>query len=134
MRRSYVDSNVFLRYYRNDDAAQADAADHFFRSAVKGEVELYCGPPVFFEIAWVMRSTYKMSNEAILDILESILSIPNMTIFDRELVKGAIDRARAYGQGYADSYIAVVAEKHGLEVATFNRRHFSELKCVLTEL
>jgi predicted nucleic acid-binding protein len=127
MKRYFVDSNVFLRFFNQDEPKHSAAAEALFRKAQGREIELFCGPPVFFEVAWVLRSFYKISNEEILDKLESILSIPNFSVFDAEQVSSAIALARSSGCGFADSYIAVTARNKNMDIATFNMKHFSKL-------
>jgi predicted nucleic-acid-binding protein len=124
MKRYFVDSNVFLRFIVRDDTDQTAAAERLFLQAKAGEVELFCGPPVFFEVAWVLRVVYKLENVAILDILESMLSIPNLTVSDADAVARAIALARRQSLGFADSYIAAGALEKNIGVATFNRAHF----------
>jgi predicted nucleic-acid-binding protein len=126
MKRYFVDSNVFLRYYSNDDKEQSEEAAAFFLKVKNGEIEIFCGPPVFFEVAWVLKAYYKLPNSAILDILESMLSIPNFTVFDIEYVTEAIELARKNLCGFADSYISAAARDKGIGVATFNGRHFQK--------
>jgi predicted nucleic acid-binding protein len=67
MRKYFVDSNVFLRFYSNDDEKQRQQAKELLLKAQKKEVELYCGPPVFFEVAWVLGATYGLSREDVLN-------------------------------------------------------------------
>ena len=124
MERYFVDSNIFLRYHSKDDEIQSAEAESFFLRARKGEIEIFCGPPVFFEVAWVLKTFYGLPNTTILDTLESMLSIPNFTVFDVEYVIQAIELARANSCGFADSYIAVVARDKNIGVATFNDKHF----------
>jgi predicted nucleic acid-binding protein len=128
MKKYFVDSNVFLRFLTKDDPNHARAAEKLFLAAKNGEVELYCGPPVLFEIAWVLRSFYKVPPADVLDTLEAIIAIPNLKILDADLVSGAIALAREKECGFADSYIALTARKKGLEMATFNTRHFKKLE------
>jgi predicted nucleic acid-binding protein len=127
MKRYFVDSNILLRYFAKDEPKHSAAAGALFQKARDGEVELFCGPPVFFEVAWVLKSFYKLSDAAVLDILESILSIPHFTVFDLEYVTAAISLARGRGCGFADSYIAAAAADKNLAVATFNEKHFTKL-------
>jgi predicted nucleic acid-binding protein len=54
--RYFVDSNVFLRLYDRNDPEQSDRAEEALLRAKRGEIELFCGPPVFFEVAWVLAS------------------------------------------------------------------------------
>ena len=84
MERYFVDSNIFLRYHSRDDERQSAEAEAFFLRAKRGEIEIFCGPPVFFEVAWVLKTFYGLPNGTILDTLESMLSIPNFTVFDVE--------------------------------------------------
>jgi len=122
--RYFVDSNIFLRYYSHDDELQSEQAEGFFLRAKRGEIEIFCGPPVFFEVAWVLKTFYKLPNVTILNTLESMLSIPNFTVFDSEHVIKAIELARKKSCGFADSYIVVAANDQNLGVATFNEKHF----------
>ena len=126
MERYFVDSNVFLRYYSRDDEHQSAQAEEFFLRAKRGEIEIFCGPPVFFEIAWVLKTFYGQPNATILNTLESMLSIPNFTVFDAEYVIKAIEFARKKSCGFADSYIAVAALDQNLGIATFNETHLKK--------
>jgi len=123
----FVDSNVFLRFYTADDVKQQAEAREVFLKAKSGELELFCGPPVFFEIAWVLNSRYKIPLTEILDKLESILAIPNMHVFDEDYVKRAIFLARERNQSYPDAYIAIMAQDKNIGVMSFNRMHFAKL-------
>jgi predicted nucleic acid-binding protein len=127
MPRYFIDSNVFLRYYSHDDAQQSEQAKAVLLKAKAREIDLYCGPPVFFEVAWVLKSTYGLDNGTILDTLEAMLGTPNLQVIDGDTVKDAISLARAARQGFADSYIAATAQRLGMGVVTFNDKHFSEL-------
>ena len=127
MNRYFVDSNVFLRFYTADDPKQQAEAQEVFLKAKAGELVLFCGPPVFFEIAWVLNSCYKIPREEILDKLEAILAIPNLYVFDADYVKWAISLARENNQSYPDAYIAIVAQDKHIGVMSFNKKHFAKL-------
>ena len=127
MRKYFVDSNIFLRFYSKDDEKQRQQARTILLKAQKKEIELYCGPPVFFEVAWVLGATYGLSRDEILEILETMLYTPNLRVLDEEIVRDAIELARATQQGFADSYIAIAARKLEIGVATFNSKHFTKL-------
>ena len=123
-----VDSNIFLRFFTNDDPAARDRAERILRRAERGEIELICGPPVLFEIAWTLRAAYKRTHGDILDVLRAIAVLPGLTLTDELLVRDALARAEQTGIGFADAYIAAMAAAHGcVGVATFNRSDFIEL-------
>ena len=74
----------------------------------------------------VELAIFPVANE-ILDKLESILTIPNMHVFDDGYVKRAIYLARETNQSYPDAYIAVVSQEKKIGVISFNEKHFSKL-------
>ena len=125
---TFVDSNIFIRLFVEDDELQRPLARKFLQQAQTGAVDLVTGPPVFFEIAWVLSHTYKVENDNVLNVLEAILSYPNLRVLDKEQVIAAISLARATGSVFADSYIAVSAGNIKADnVATFNKKHFAKL-------
>ena len=128
MKTLFVDTNVFLRYFLDDDKSQADAAEHLFEQARDGKVDLVVGPPVFFEAAWTLRSAYKMPEEKVIDILHGMAAVQGLKIYDRLMVEGAIGLAKSKGMSFPDCYIAVTASNHRVDgVATFNVRDFKRL-------
>jgi predicted nucleic-acid-binding protein len=127
MNKYFIDSNVFLRFYSKDDETQRKQVRKLFLKAQKKEIELYCGPPVFFEVAWVLATTYRLSRDKILETLETMLYMPNLHVLDEENVKAAIELARETKQGFADSYIANIAQKLEIGVASFNEKHFAKV-------
>ena len=133
---TFVDTNVFARLFVvADDETQLRQAKALFARAQAGEVDLVTGPPVLFEVAWVLGQHYKVPNDKVLDILEAILSYPNLRVLDKEQVIAAISLARETGNVFADSYIAVSASNIKADkVATFNKKHFSKLGVELYQL
>jgi predicted nucleic acid-binding protein len=125
----FVDSNVFMRLFVDDDnTSQIEQVEKLFYRARNGEIDLVTGPPVFFEISWVLASRYKVGNAKTLDILEAILSFPGLRVIDKALVINAVDLARLKNSSFADSYIAVSGQSVGAEsIATFNKKHFSKM-------
>ncbi|WP_417029223.1 PIN domain-containing protein [Cloacibacillus evryensis] len=126
---TFVDANVFIRFFANDDKIQSEAAEKLFQKARSRAAELLTGPPVFFEIAWVLGYRYKIKSEEIMDILESIVGWPGISVLDETLVLKAIALARETKSEFADAYIAASAGNAGAnDIATFNKKHFIRLK------
>jgi predicted nucleic acid-binding protein len=126
---TFVDANVFIRLFaERDNERQIAQSERLLLAAQEGKVDLVTGPPVFFEIAWVLGQRYKVANDKILDILEAILSFPNLRVLDKEQVIATINIAREKEGSFADSYIVVSADNIKADnVATFNKKHFSKL-------
>ena len=135
MSKVFVDTNVFLRFFTLDDEGQHEKAAALLRQADAGQVQLVTGPPVLFEIAWVLRSAYGASREKILDALSAIAATPGLELLDAGTADEAITRARESNADFADAYIAAAAARAGAEqVATFNRKHFERLHVRLADL
>lgn len=125
---TFVDANVFVRLFVEDDTKQTEQASMLFERAQNGEIDLVTGPPVFFEVGWVLRYSYKVAQEKILDVLEAILSFPALRVLDKDLVISALFLARKTSSEFADAYIAASAQEAKADnVGTFNKKHFTKL-------
>ena len=130
--RVFVDANVFLRLFTVDDQGQSERAASLFRRAGAGEVGLVAGPPVLFEVAWVLRRAYHVPRDKVLAALSAVLAVPNMEVTDVALVRLAVERAQATGAEFADAYIAALIAVNGCDaVSTFNQRDFKKLGVAL---
>jgi predicted nucleic-acid-binding protein len=69
-----------------------------------------------------------VSHDKLIDVLEAILTFPNLRVLDKEQVIAALDIAKTTNSSFADSYIAVSAANVKADnIATFNVKHFSKL-------
>jgi predicted nucleic acid-binding protein len=126
---TFVDANIFIRLFaERDNEEQIAQSEKLLFEAQKGRIDLVTGPPVFFEVAWVLGQRYKVANDKILDVLEAILTFPNLRVLDKEQVLAALDAARTTNSAFADSYIAASAANVKADnIATFNAKHFFKL-------
>ena len=120
----FVDANVFLRFLLDDDQRQASQAEVLFTDAKAGKVDLLCGPPVLFEMAWTLRSTYGHGRVKVLETLQSLMAMSGIRFLDRDLIESALQIAEAHQMEFADAYIAASAQKHKAALATFNTKDF----------
>jgi len=124
MKRVFVDANVFMRFFTEDEEGQHERAAGLFAHAAAGKVRLVTGPPVLFEIAWTLRAAYRLPREKALDVLHRIRMLSGLELSDARLVEEALRLARASGQEFADAYIAASATACGTDaIATCNRKH-----------
>ena len=126
--RVFVDAHIFLRLFTVDDQGQSERAAVLFRRAAAGELSLFSGPPVLFEVAWVLRRGYHVPRGKVLATLAAVLAAPGVEVSDAALVRSAVERAQASGAEFADAYIAAAITAHACDaVATFNARDFRKL-------
>ncbi|HUT34452.1 MAG TPA: type II toxin-antitoxin system VapC family toxin [Planctomycetota bacterium] len=134
MKRIFADANVFLRFFQRDDEDQRHRASRLLHEAAAGVHQLVTGPPVLFEVAWTLRSSYRLTREECLAVLYRILALPGLEVTDRSRVEAALQLAVAGGGEFADAYIAASIEPTNCQcVATFNRKHFEKMGAPLCE-
>ena len=128
MKKIFIDTNIFIRYLLNDVPSQIDKVELLFDLAEKGEVTLITGPPVFFEIAWTLKSFYNVNKEGIYESISGILGLPGLEVIDLDILEEALELYKHTSADFNDAYIAALSNKAGAEsIATFNARHFRKL-------
>jgi len=121
-----IDTNVFMRLFDLSDKDQTTKARNLFKKAASGSIALVVAPPVLFELAWVLRSALKRTNEEVLDIIEAITAWQGLKVLDYDYVQTAISLARNKKQSFADAYICATAQKQDIKIVTFNTQHFEK--------
>lgn len=131
MKKSFVDTNLFIRYLTNDDPAKADRVEKLLDQAAGGSVKLVTTELVIAEIVWVLESYYEMTNAAIAPLVRGILATPGLEVLNGALVGRAVELYEGQGIDFIDGYIAAVMEKNGIdELYSFDRKHISRLRNV----
>jgi predicted nucleic acid-binding protein len=128
MKKYFVDTNVFMRYLVNDEPGHADRVEKLLDKAEKGEIRLITGPPVFFELAWTLKSFYEMKKDNIYNCLLSIAGIPGLDIADVDVITESLEIYKEHAIEFSDAYISVLSKRLGASgVVTFNKKHFNKL-------
>jgi len=132
MKKVFIDTNLFIRYLVNDIPEMADQVERLFDKAEKGDIVLVTGPPVFFELAWTLKSFYKKTREYIHECMLSVMGIPGLEVLDSELLERALELYRNTNADFGDAYIVASAEAiQSDRIATFNKKHFKNQKIEL---
>ena len=85
-----VDTNVLVRYFARDDAAQARKVDAFVDGALDDDTKLHISDIVLCELVWVLRAAYRLGKPAITNVLEKVLATAAFSFDDRELLRAAV--------------------------------------------
>jgi predicted nucleic-acid-binding protein len=98
-----VDTNVLARYYIQDEAdAQALEQREAARRLVESGQPLMVCKTALLELEWLMRGYYGLSPREIIKAMNHILSLPHVSVEDRECVLQALSHCGA-GLGFADA-------------------------------
>ena len=108
-----LDSNVLVRYFTRDDEAQARAARKFIERAIGIGERLHVSLVALAELAWVLRSRYKVKRNEVSTLVESLLSEPGIHVQDSNAVWMALDACAKAGIDFSDALVAAVDRLHG---------------------
>jgi len=118
-----VDTNVLVRLFVDDDAAQGAAARALVSDAARDGESILVTPLVLAELAWSLRSNFAFVKAEILDALDQLCRNAAFVVDDRTAVEAAVDAWRDGGADFADYLIAALARERGATTTmTFDRK------------
>ena len=117
-----LDTNVLLRYLRNDDPVQSPAARRLIDEEATAADPLLIGSEVLVELHWYMARRRKMSRAEIVVVLHEIMDNAHLRVCDTTHVEAAVDAYAVGPAGFVDYLIAATARARGAaHTYTFDR-------------
>lgn len=118
-----IDTNVLVRFFVQDDPAQGAVARRFILTdltpANPGHVSLVA----LAEMAWVLRSRYRVPREEVMSAIEALLVAANVRVQDADAVWLALDEIQQTRADVSDALISAVDCLHGCShTVTFDDR------------
>lgn len=112
-----VDTNVLVRYYLQDDPAQARLAGKVLAAG-----DVFVPKTVILELEWVLRSVAEQPAGKVADCIAHLIALPGVTIEGQEQVETALRHYRE-GVDFADALHH--AASHACdEMLTFDDRRY----------
>ena len=102
-----LDTNVIVRYLAQDDVRQAAMATRLIEGSLSTEARGFVSIVTLAEIVWVMSSNYRAARAAVADIVEGLLTAPQLAIEKADVIWRAL---RAFRESKADFSDAVIVE------------------------
>jgi predicted nucleic-acid-binding protein len=99
-----LDTNVLVRYFTLDDPSQSRRAEAFLDALTpnaKGFVSQVC----LIELAWVLRSQYRLSKPRLIHCMERLLNSPELVVENHDAVTKALNRFSQLKADFADCLI-----------------------------
>ncbi|BDP40758.1 ribonuclease VapC [Deinococcus aetherius] len=115
-----LDANILLRYLTGDPKPLADRARMLFERAERGEVRLILTPLTVAECVWVLKSFYKHPLPVIASALQQVMALGGVTTGQEGVVGDALTSMARHNVDFADAYLAELARRGGMSVATFD--------------
>jgi predicted nucleic acid-binding protein len=115
MRKTFIDTNIFLRYLTKDDPSKYDRCREIFKKAVEGKVELATSGIVIAELIWTLLSYYKVQKADVIEKISIIVNTDNLYIPDKNVITDALVLFSRKNIDYIDAYNAVFMKRYGFE-------------------
>lgn len=131
MNNCFVDTNLFIRYFTNDDPLLADRVEKLLDDATSGTIALISTELVMAETVWVLESSYHLSHSQIAPLIRSILATPGLEIINGDIVGNALALYEYKNIDFVDAYIAALMQKRGIsDIYSYDRKHLSRVTSV----
>lgn len=120
-----VDTNILIRYLTRDDKEKAEKCKNLLVSS--GE-ELLLTDLALAEVIWVLESQYDMTGEDIFRVITPVVSAPQLTVIDRDILLDALYLYKENNVDFIDAYHAALGQWIGAEsIYSYDAKDFDKL-------
>ncbi len=123
----FVDTNVFLRFFLNDNKTHSPAVKKLFQEASKGKISLVTNSLIIAEIIFTLDSFYKLSKQDIIEKIHAIMFFEGLEILEKNILLRAIMFYQEKNIDFIDAYAAAFALENKIGVYSFDR-DFDKIK------
>lgn len=118
-----LDTNVVVRYLAQDDARQAAIATRLIEGSLSANERGFISIVTLAEIVWVISSNYHASRASIAEIVEGLLTVPQLMMERADVLWRALKTFRDSKADFSDAVIVELGSDAGCsKTATFDRQ------------
>ncbi len=118
----FLDTNILVRYFTNDEPTMARAALAVMERIERGEERVVTSPIVIFETVFLLERHYKVPKAEIREKVGDVLALRALQLPEKALCARALDLYVEQNIAFADAYHAVWMRARGVsEVYSFDR-------------
>jgi predicted nucleic-acid-binding protein len=118
-----IDTNVLVRLVAQDDPLQAKVVDRLFERHAKRSEMLMVPVTVVLELEWVLRARLIQTKAQVLDAMEALLTMVELSFESEDAVEQAL---MDYREGNADFgeclHLALARKGRALPFYTFDKK------------
>ncbi len=133
MKKTFVDTNVFLRYLTADDPIKYERCRELFKRAVAGKATLVTSGIVIAELVWTLLSYYKLPKADMVEKVSLIVGSEHILIPDKNILAEALVLYSRRDIDFIDAYNAVFMRHQGLQSLYSYDEDFARLEGVTRE-
>lgn len=110
----FLDTNILLRYFTNDDEMKAEQALNLLQRLERGGETVETSLMVIAETIFTLERFYKVSKPQTREMLQDLLSLPHLKLPGKSLCQAALDLHVTANVSFVDAYNAVYMRSRGL--------------------
>ena len=122
-----LDTNILVRYFAQDDTAQAQIASRFIESQLDERRPGHVSLVTLAELMWVMRTRYGTSKDDAVTIAAHLLGDARFVVQAALAVWAALDAYRQNNVDFSDALIAALNRAAGCSHTMTFDRHAARL-------
>lgn len=127
----FLDTNVLLRFYLQDNKEQFEAVREVIQQIESGQHRPYVSAIVLLEMVYVLQKVYNVPKQNVLDIIDSVRRIRGVTILEKTKSALAVRFYQQHNVKFADCLIASQVP-HDVTIVTYDRE-FTRLPIKTTQ-
>ena len=104
--KRFIDTNLFLRYFTNDDEVKARRVLELLQRVERGEERLITSPLVIFEIIFTLEKFYRVSRNEIRELMLPILALKGMEVSFKGIYEQALELYVKHSISFTDAFNA----------------------------
>lgn len=110
----FLDTNVLMRHFTNDDPIRAPQALALIERIERGEESVVTSMMIVFETVFLLERRYKVPKAAVRELVWDVLSMRGVQLTGKPLCLKAFDLYVEQNISFADAYSAVFMQSHGI--------------------
>ena len=129
MKRYILDTNLLVRFLKNDHPTMSSAAADLFLQSASGKVEFHLYPTIVSETALVLTSFYKQHRAEVAHALRDLITGCRLKVPSEPFTLDALERFKSHLVDFPDAWVAAIVAHPGVAIASFDR-DFDRIKDV----
>jgi predicted nucleic acid-binding protein len=118
----FLDTNVLVRHFTQDNAIQSPRATAYLRRIEDGDVRVRTEPTVIFETVYLLEKLYKIPRTIVRDSVLDLLDLTGIVMPGKVRIRDAFVLYIERNLPFADAYhIAAMRAVGSNEIVTFDR-------------
>lgn len=117
-----LDTNIILRFLREDQPEHFKRVKILFKDAEKGMISCYIDPVILAEVVWTLSSFYKVNRTEITEKLETLLVQVWMVNEHKQTLLSALHQYQETNLDYIDCWLLAVSGEQNIPIETFDKK------------